>query len=65
VFSDPVLRLYVRLYGRPVPPRDDDIVREVGQYARTRLPQTQAPVPVPAGGGAAPAGDRSGIIEID
>ena len=63
VFEDPLLRVYVRLYGHPVPPTDDDIVREVGGYARTRLPGARA-VPVEAGGLAVPA-DRSGIIEID
>jgi hypothetical protein len=63
-FADPILRLYVRLYGRPVPPRDDDIVREVGQYARACLPQRAPALAVPAGGGP-PTGDRSGIIEID
>jgi hypothetical protein len=74
-FTDPLLRLYVRLYGRPVPPSDSEIVREVGAYARTRLlpapvpPTTPAPAPVPA---VAPAradvadpAPRSGIIEID
>ena len=30
-FEDPLLRLYVRLYGRAVPPTDDEIVREVGR----------------------------------
>jgi hypothetical protein len=38
-FIDPLLRLYVRLYARPVPPSDDEIVREVGTYARARLLQ--------------------------
>ncbi len=33
-FEDPVLRLFVRLYGQPVPPSDDVIVREVGAYAQ-------------------------------
>jgi hypothetical protein len=73
-FTDPLLRLYVRLYGRPVPPSDSEIVREVGAYARTRLlpapaPPTPTAAPVPA---AAPAradvaepAPRSGIIEID
>jgi hypothetical protein len=63
VFEDPVLRLYVRLHGRPVPPTEDDIVREVGNYTRARLP-----VPSPAVAETAPVAvppDRSGIIEID
>jgi hypothetical protein len=62
-FEDPLLRLYVRLYGSAVPPGDDEIVREVGAYAKARLPQmTRQPATV-----AADAQDavRSGIIEID
>lgn len=71
-FTDPLLRLYLRLYGHPVPPTDDDIVREVGTYARARLPLARAsetsrrtgaaaePAPVGAGDSG-----RSGIIEID
>jgi hypothetical protein len=67
-FEDPLLRVYVRLYGRPVPPTDDDIVREIGGYAKSRLPQTrERAVPVAATAMEVPA-DRaanSGIIEID
>ncbi len=64
VFEDPVLRLYLRLHGRPVPPTDDDIVREVSGYARSKLPA--APVSVAeAADGLAATPDRSGIIEID
>ncbi len=62
VFDDPLLRLYVRLYGRPVPPTDDDIVREVGRYARGLFPAT-APASALAPELTHP--DRSGIIEID
>lgn len=71
-FVDPLLRLYVRLYGRPVPPTDDEVVREVGTYARTRLlstpPAPAAPAASPepvAARQAADASPRSGIIEID
>jgi hypothetical protein len=66
-FDDPLLRVFVRLYGRPVPPSDDEIVREIGQYARTRLPSLM-PQPVDAGvrrGELAAEPGRSGIIEID
>ena len=67
-FEDPILRVYVRLYGRPIPPTDDDIVREIGGYAKSRLPQPRergvpvaaTPVEVPAERAA-----NSGIIEID
>jgi hypothetical protein len=72
-YEDPLLRVYVRLYGRPVPATDDDIVREVGQYASARLPQART-TPVASADRAAsgvlqpvPAAEatRSGIIEID
>ncbi len=66
-FEDPLLRLYVRLYGRPVPPTDEDVVREVGAYAKERLPPARTLPPLrPAPVEAAPMeGARSGIIEID
>jgi hypothetical protein len=71
-YDDPLLRLYVRLYGKPTPPTDDDIVREVAAYAKARLPSTREPVAVAAApsSGGAPAsldedGRDSGIIEID
>ena len=52
-FTDPLIRLYVRLYGRPVPPTDDEVVREVGVFAKARLPfatpvgPATAPTPAP------------------
>jgi len=61
-FTDPLLRVWVRLYCRPVPPTDDDIAREVHLYALPRLPQPSDPHPEPA---YAMAGQGSGIIEID
>jgi hypothetical protein len=65
-FEDPLLRVYVRLYGRPVPPTDDDIVREVGAYAKERLPLARSLTPVVAGSSdTALESARSGIIEID
>jgi len=66
--EDPLLRLYVRLYGRPVPPTDDDIVREVGAYAKSRLPQVRgrtAPLATAAADVPADRVANSGIIEID
>lgn len=36
-FSDPVMRIWVRLHCRPVPPATEDIGREVQQYAASRL----------------------------
>lgn len=72
-FTDPLIRLYVRLYGKPVPPTDDEVVREVGLYAKTRLPlatpapQTPAAILAPAATAPEPSTEpaRSGIIEID
>jgi Winged helix-turn-helix DNA-binding len=62
-YTDPVLRLWVRLHCRPAPPSDDDVAREVHHYALNRLPHMRppaAPVPEPA---MALAGH--GLIEID
>jgi hypothetical protein len=36
-FADPVLRLWVRLHCRPVPPLDEEVAREVQRYAMDRL----------------------------
>jgi hypothetical protein len=36
--QDPILRLWVRLYCRPVPPADEAVAREVQRYALQRLP---------------------------
>lgn len=57
-FSDPLLRVWVRLHCRPTAPSDDDLAREVHRYALPRLPQ-QEPALVMAVAGS------SGIIEID
>jgi hypothetical protein len=66
-FTDPLLRVWVRLYCRPLPPTVDDVVREVQAYAMARLPQ-----PEPAGALAYATVDPTpeerknwGIIEID
>lgn len=64
-FTDPVLRLWVRLHCRPAPVTEDDLAREVHGYAVTRLPQT-GPPPAPAEPALAMAGaSNNGIIEID
>jgi hypothetical protein len=63
-FSDPLLRLWVRLYCRSVPPSEEDLAREVHTYAIGRLPR-----PEPALALAGPPGEEGrkpwGIIEID
>jgi hypothetical protein len=70
-FDDPLLRLYVRLHARAVPPSDTDVVREVRAYAASRLQYVQPvavaaqPVAVAADRAGSDSGASSGIIEID
>jgi len=67
-FTDPLLRVWVRLHCRATAPSEDDLAREVHRYALPRLPpQVETPKPQPQ---AEPAfamagGPASGIIEID
>jgi len=66
-FTDPLLRLWVRLHCRPVPPSADDVAREVQRYAVGRLPHAE-PVPALAYAGVEVSADERkswGIIEID
>src|SRR5471032_930802 len=67
-FTDPLLRVWVRLHCRASAPTEDDLAREVHRYALPRLPQaSDAPAPAapnePAY--AMAGGATSGIIEID
>src|SRR6185369_6363085 len=66
-FTDPVLRLWVRLHCRPVPPTEEDVANEVQRYALARLPHPEAaPALAYAGVEATPEERKSwGIIEID
>ena len=71
-FTDPLLRLWVRLHCRPSPPTDEDVAREVQRYALARLPQPEPAMALVAHGGGRTSGgedDRGkgpwGIIEID
>jgi hypothetical protein len=73
-YTDPLLRVWVRLHCRMSPPTEDDVAREIHQYALPRLPRVEpALVMATAGRGAGgPAGDSGdndkkpwGIIEID
>ena len=62
-FDDPMLRLWVRLHCRPVPPTEDDLARELHAYVQARLPHAE-----PALALAASQTERDknwGIIEID
>ena len=66
-FTDPVLRLWVRLHCRTTPPSPEDVVREVQRYALARVPQPEpAPALAYAGLDATPEERKSwGSIEID
>jgi len=67
-FTDPLLRVWVRLHCRPSGPTEDDLAREIHKYALPRLPQGSEPPPsAPQAEPAfAMAGSpSSGIIEID
>ncbi len=67
-FSDPLLRVWVRLHCRPSAPTEDDLAREVHRYALPRLPpSSEAPPPAPQTepAFAMAGGPSSGIIEID
>ena len=66
-FADQLMRLWVRLHCRALPPTDDEVAHEVHGYVMARLPQSE---PALALAGAANAGDDDrarnwGIIEID
>lgn len=63
-FADPMLRLWVRIHCRAVPPSEEDIARELHGYVLNRLPQATEVLAV--AGVAAPEREKSwGIIEID
>jgi hypothetical protein len=66
-YADPMLRLWVRLHCRAVPPGDDDIARELHAYVQLRLPHSE-PAMALAGSQGPLDPDRVknwGIIEID
>jgi len=66
-FTDPLLRVWVRLHCRASQPTEDDLAREVHRYALPRLPPAVQPAPPAAEPAFAmvTAGGSSGIIEID
>jgi hypothetical protein len=61
-FTDPLLRLWVRLHCRPVPPSVDEVAREVQSYALARLPQPEPSLAMAVAGAER---KRWGIVEID
>lgn len=63
-FTDPLLRLWVRLHCCPTPPTDERVAAEVQRYAAERVPERSALAY--AGVEASPEERKSwGIIEID
>jgi hypothetical protein len=66
-FTDPVLRLWVRLHCHPVPPTEEDVAREIQHYALGRLPSPDAAPVLAYAGVEATVDERKswGIIEID
>ncbi len=67
-FTDPLLRVWVRLHCRASAPTEDDLAREIHRYALPRLPQLREPALAMASAGGASADDDKkewGIIEID
>ncbi len=46
-FSDPLLRVWVRLHARPMPPGKADLAREAHEYAVSRLPFMEPSPPPP------------------
>jgi len=62
-FADPMLRLWVRLHCRAVPPSEDDLARELHEYVQARLPAAEPSLTL-----ATEEAEREkswGIIEID
>jgi hypothetical protein len=66
-FTDPLLRVWVRLHCRPTAPTEDDLAREVHRYALPRLPQQEPAMALATASVGAPDDDKKawGIIEID
>lgn len=64
-FTDPLLRLWVRLYCRALPPSDEELAREVHAYALARLPQVEPELALAAQVGHPDDHKNWGIIEID
>jgi hypothetical protein len=63
-FSDPMLRLWVRLHCQSAPPTDEEVARELHTYVLARLPQAE-PALALAGPDAVEREKNWGIIEID
>jgi hypothetical protein len=46
-YTDPLLRVWVRLHCRSWAPTEDELAHEVHRYALTRLPPATEPTPTP------------------
>ena len=67
-FTDPVLRLWVRLNCQSTGPSDEDVVREVQHYAVARVPARESAPALAFAGAVEPTAEERkswGIIEID
>jgi len=67
-FTDPLLRVWVRLHCRTSAPSEDDLAREVHRYAFPRLPQQEPRLPKEPEAAyalAATSASATGLIEID
>jgi hypothetical protein len=63
-YTDPLMRVWVRLHCRATAPSEDNLAREVHRYALPRLPQPE-PAPAARTEPAFAMAGGSGIIEID
>lgn len=66
-FTDPLLRLWVRLYCRALPPTDEELAREIQTYAIARLPHVEPELALAGALEHTDVEERKawGIIEID
>jgi hypothetical protein len=64
-FADPLLRVWVRLHCRAVPPTEEDVAREVHAYVLQRLPHGEPALAMAGAAREAAPGKSWGIIEID
>jgi hypothetical protein len=66
-FTDPLLRMWVRLHCRATAPGEEDLAREIHRYALPRLPQPEPALAMATAGGGPADEDKKpwGIIEID
>jgi hypothetical protein len=66
-YTDPLLRVWVRLHCRISPPTEDDLAREIHRYALPRLPHAEPALLMATAGGGPSEEEKKpwGIIEID